>query len=97
MVAIAGWLFAKADKVESIEQIILTAGFIVFAFFNLILINGTAKLLEAVSNEIKKSGNNRDSDPLIEPLVNSIGEHRVLFSWVLHFVIDISVVVGIWT
>ncbi len=43
VVAIAGWLFAKADKVESIEQIILTAGFIAFSFFNLILINGEFK------------------------------------------------------
>jgi hypothetical protein len=97
VVAIAGWLFAKADRVESAEQVILTIGFVFFTLFNLVLIHGTAKLLEAVSGEMKRTSSKDKPDPLMGPLVNSIGKNRVLYSLSLHLVLDICVVIGIWT
>ena len=101
VVAIAGWLFAKGNDIELLEKIIISVGFVVFSYFNLMLIMGTARLLEAVSAEITKSAASGNSDSLSEHVANSIGKNRALSSVILqvilHLIIDMGVITAIWT
>ncbi len=94
ILAIAGWVFA-GDIDNIIQRILIVIGATTFFISNLTVLWTATKLVIGLQDEIKLKSITHEikSDKLRDNIQNTNSKNRMKITWILHIVVDISVIV----
>ena len=97
VIAVGGWLFTE-PQLEPVNAVVLSLVLITFFASNFSVIRYATNNLTALESEIKAVAPSADlkSKEYLKKLLSLSIPNRMKFSWVLHLVIDVAVVIVIF-